>query len=576
MHDSASTLITLNHHRCPAHAERIEPRSPDGSGGAAASYPLGANALLSIVLILISGAIHSATLTVDAAVDADPAISGDSNCTLREAISDINVGTASADCPNSGAVFGTSDMITFAPALAGATITLAGVSLPFVGVDLSIVGPVPGDPSGMTISGDDSSRIFILQSAGPGTITVGFSNLTLTAGSGGFIQSGGAIASFSADVELIDVDLTDNFADLEGGALSVLNGNNAILESCNISGNSANGTSAGGGGGIFVSGDLTLINSQIMNNSTSDDDASGGGVFVGGAATIVNSSITGNSTSGSSANGGGVAVESGNLTINSGTISNNQTLGTGADGGGVYLDAADANISAASIAGNLTLSGNGGGILANNSNLNMINSTVSGNAAAGDGGGILSSGGGAQSVALVHTTVAFNTAGGPNADGVDISSGTLTLNNSLVVQGSPAEPACRFLADAFTNSLATDDSCTGTATTQTAINLLPLANYGGNTETHALGNGSVAIDAAPNDGLCQDSPVMGGAGGSDQRGVTRPQPVAGLCDLGAYEADGSLPAPLPEAKIVPVLNQYSLIILLLLIGLFGVWSVRRV
>jgi hypothetical protein len=36
-----------------------------------------------------------------------------------------------------------------------------------------------------------------------------------------------------------------------------------------------------------------------------------------------------------------------------------------------------------------------------------------------------------------------------------------------------------------------------------------------------------------------------------------------------------LPAPLPEAQIVPVLNQYSLIILMLLIGMLGVWAVRR-
>ncbi|MBU1188052.1 MAG: hypothetical protein KKC01_03385 [Gammaproteobacteria bacterium] len=494
-----------------------------------------------LLLTILSFAVQAATLTVDSTVDVDPAVTGDGSCTLREAINDINAGAASADCPNGGGAFGMADTITFAPALSAGTITLAGVSLPVVTVALSIQGPVAGDPGGITISGDDASRVFVLQ--GGGTFTVEFNDMTLTAGNASFIHSGGAIASFTADVELNNVDLTNNFADLEGGALSVQNGNSASLNNCRVTDNTANGTSAGGGGGVFITGDLTLINSLIANNATSDDDASGGGAFVGGAATIVNSSITGNTTLGNSANGGGLAVATGSLVINSGTISGNQTLGTGADGGGIHLDEADAVISAATIAANAASSGNGGGILANNSDLDMVNTTVSGNAAAGDGGGILSSGGGMQSVTLVHTTVAFNTAGGPNADGVDLSSGTLTLNNSLVVQGDPAEPACRFVADSFVNSLATDASCTGTATTAASMNLLPLANYGGDTETHALGNGSVAIDAAPNDALCQDSPAAGGAGGADQRGVTRPQPIGGLCDLGAYEADGTAPLP---------------------------------
>lgn len=499
------------------------------------------SAVAIMLLMIVSVTVNAATLTVDTNVDANPAVAGDGNCTLREAMGDINAGAASADCPNGGGAFGMSDTITFSPALAAGTITLDGVELPFVAVELSIQGPVAGDPGGITISGADASRIFVLQ--GAGTFTVEFNDMTLTAGNASFGQSGGAIGSFSANVELNNVDLMDNVADLEGGALSVQNGNSATLNNCRITDNTANGTSAAGGGGVFISGDLNMINSLIADNSTNDDGAAGGGAFVGGAATIVNSSITGNTTQGSGADGGGLAVDTGSLVINSGNISGNQTLGTGADGGGIHLNAADASISALVTADNVATSGNGGGIFANNSNLNIINSTVSGNAAAGDGGGILSAGGGMQNVTLVHTTVAFNTAGGPNADGVDLSSGTLNLSNSVVVQGDPAEPACRFLADSFINSLATDASCTGTATTATSINLLPLANYGGDTETHALGNGSIAIDAAPNDGLCQDPPSAGGAGGADQRGVTRPQPAAGLCDLGAYEADGTAPLP---------------------------------
>jgi CSLREA domain-containing protein len=496
-------------------------------------------ALLILPLIATDQA-SAATLTVDSTVDTEPPVSGDGACTLREAIADINAGAASADCPNTGAAFGTSDTIDFAPALAGSTLTLDGVSLPFVGTALSIEGPVPTDPSGITISGGDASRIFVLQ--GSGTFLVEFSDLTLTQGSTAPIQSGGAIAAFSAEVALTNVDLIDNSADLEGGGLSVLNGNSATITDSRVTGNIAGGTSAGGGGGVFVTGDLLIINSEISNNSTDGDNAAGGGAFAGGALTLVNSSITGNSTTGDSAHGGGLAVRTGSLTINSATIADNTIVGAGSDGGGLHLDEADARISALTASGNSAANGNGGGILADNSDVEMVNSTISGNSALGDGGGILASGDGSQVVRLVHTTVAFNMADGPNADGVDLSSGTLNLVNSLIVQGDSGEAACRSNADSFVNSLATDATCTGTATAAASINLLPLADYGGGRATHALGNASVAIDAAPNDGLCQDPPPAG-AGGADQRGVSRPQPAGGLCDPGAYEADGSEPLP---------------------------------
>jgi hypothetical protein len=59
-----------------------------------------------------------------------------------------------------------------------------------------------------------------------------------------------------------------------------------------------------------------------------------------------------------------------------------------------------------------------------------------------------------------------------------------------------------------------------------------LANNGGPTRTHALLAGSPAIDA----GTCTDD---GGALVlTDQRGVTRPQPNGGPCDIGAYELRG--------------------------------------
>jgi hypothetical protein len=58
------------------------------------------------------------------------------------------------------------------------------------------------------------------------------------------------------------------------------------------------------------------------------------------------------------------------------------------------------------------------------------------------------------------------------------------------------------------------------------LNLGPLADNGGGTQTHALLPGSVAIDAIPAD-MCEVT--------EDQRGVDRPQGDA--CDVGAFELE---------------------------------------
>jgi hypothetical protein len=85
---------------------------------------------------------------------------------------------------------------------------------------------------------------------------------------------------------------------------------------------------------------------------------------------------------------------------------------------------------------------------------------------------------------------------------------------------------------AAANNLDSDGTCDG-ATTGNA-GLEPLANNGGPTQTHALALTSDALDTG-DDSICtspSSSPTFG-AGGVDQRGVSRPQGLQ--CDLGAYE-----------------------------------------
>ena len=78
----------------------------------------------------------------------------------------------------------------------------------------------------------------------------------------------------------------------------------------------------------------------------------------------------------------------------------------------------------------------------------------------------------------------------------------------------------------------------------------PLANNGGPTQTFALLPGSPAIDAG-NDAVCMaavGAPDYG-AGGFDQRGVTRPH--GSHCDIGAFELD-KFPIFLPLVKALEI------------------------
>ncbi len=65
------------------------------------------------------------------------------------------------------------------------------------------------------------------------------------------------------------------------------------------------------------------------------------------------------------------------------------------------------------------------------------------------------------------------------------------------------------------------------------LNLGPLQDNDGPTETHALESESVAIDKIPEE-ACVDA--AGEPLTTDQRGQPRPEPGGSMCDVGAFEA----------------------------------------
>jgi len=136
-----------------------------------------------------------------------------------------------------------------------------------------------------------------------------------------------------------------------------------------------------------------------------------------------------------------------------------------------------------------------------------------------------------------------------------------TLRNTIVALNTPSDCAGAITSNGF--NLDSDNTCSLTGTGDKPSGnpqLGPLALYApGTTETHALLDGSPAIDAV----LTGCPPP-----GTDQRGVTRPQ--GPICDMGAYKKIVTV-----SGAAIPTLSDGVRLGLggLLLLG--GLWALRR-
>jgi parallel beta-helix repeat protein len=465
------------------------------------------------------------------------------------------------------AAAGTGDLVIFA---APGTVTLTSGDIAWATNNLTL------DGNGATVDGNGSDRIFTI-SASNTTIQ----NITLQNGSVAGNLDGGAISvADNGALTVLNSTISGNTAGDKGGGIyfgddgtltlsnSTVSGNVAVggdgggisfqdratlvIRDSTISGNIAGDTGGDHGGGIYLQsdGNAILTNVTVANNVASGD---GGGIALidRGRLTVVNSTISGN-TAGD--NGGGIYFDdNGSLTLTNATVSGNTTVD---DGGGIHFD--DAGVATVN---NSTLSGNsageeGGGLyLYDNSNLTVNNSTISGNAATLEGGGIYIRDN--ANATLGNTTIAFNTAG-TDGGGIYVRSGTGTINNTLVANnnaGTGPDLSGTFTAN---SSLILDASGANLGGGSTIIGqdplLLPLGDYGGPTQTHALQPGSPAINAG-NGGLVSSL-------ATDQRGAR----VFGRVDIGAVEFDVSTAvlegvlntAPAEHHWICPILPGFSL------------------
>ena len=505
-----------------------------------------------------------------------------STCTLRQAIVSMNTGALQGNCANSSsAAFGSNDTIIFArSALAGATggtITLADSA------DSSgnLGGTLVVSDSSLTIDGSEwlgssagryGGGVTIARPVGAtnafgilADMTTGasltLSGLTISNGlnSSGMGSGGGVRSTYGINLTLSHTTVTGNAATRYGGG---------IYDHCYpkprqctiaINDSTVSNNYAVKGGGIYVVGQIAFT---VSNSTLSDNSAKliGGALFVGGFVTLeMKHSTVSNNTAG--------------ITIDGNNFNFGEHLG-----GGIYthgLSVATTLIDS-TLSGNIAMSHNdgtyhgtgiqqgaGGGILAVGPLLTLINCTLTNNIAY-RGGGILWD----EPATVTNSTFSHNVAafgGGVYAGNGKIVSSTFSKNTALGLPKkgtfsngadigfhwdyqSPQPIDIRMMNTITTSgcvfpffgnndlggNIDTTQSCIISSSTTSiggpvALNLGPLQDNGGPTQTMLPGFGSAAINAIS----CANAPP------TDQRGMIRPDPgSAGLakpCDVGAVE-----------------------------------------
>ena len=307
------------------------------------------------------------------------------------------------------------------------------------------------------------------------------------------------------------------------------------LDSLKITG----GDHALAGGGILNNGANLTLNNVIV---TDNDANNGGGIQTVGMLTMNRCDISNNANnpSGQSTQGAGIAIY-GKLIITDTVIHSNgkgDTIGGGLKNGLTGI----VTVNRSTFYSN---AGDRGAAIHNSGTLDLVNTTVSGNAAQESGGGIFNFGRdwmssdvalkGAE-LSLTHTTITFNTAALTGGGIFNDGNGAITLHNTInganfstsgpdmhyVFASTIPEVAITRIGENLLSDLTNSTLTEGPGIIVGNPMLGPLDNNGGITPTRALLAGSPAIDA------CSSTLID-----TDQRGF--PRPLGGGPDIGAYE-----------------------------------------
>jgi hypothetical protein len=445
------------------------------------------------------------------------------------------------------------------------TVTEGGI---FINKNLTILGrsALATVVQAAPIVGLAGTRVFDIHRA-----TVTFRALTIRHGRSR-VGSGGGVLNFRGTITFSDCHVKDNAA-FRGGGIANFEGKLFLRDGTLVLNNTAE--RHGNGGGIYNDkGELSIQGSTLVKNSANFSDGggiyntrggkvliqlgstlmdntanrSGGGIYNDNGEVFVSESFFMTNTAGR--RGGGIYNNKGEISIITSDFDMNTTV---IDGGGLYNFMGEAFIADSTFHANQAFFG--GGISTKDRELVIRRSTFSENKAFGQGGGIFN---GAGEVDIANSTFSENTAairgggiavgGGTTTavnstfalhdpSGIDNFGGQVTVSNSIVAVN--VTDCVGGVATKGPN-LASDGTCAGFSIPMGNAKLGSLQNNGGPTDTHALLASSDAIDEGDND-ICDAIPVLA----EDQRGVPRPQPAGGDCDLGAFETTGTQVALLP-------------------------------
>lgn len=306
----------------------------------------------------------------------------------------------------------------------------------------------------------------------------------------------------------------------------VASGGSLALNGVKLSNGLAN-DSVNGGGAIFSHGSLTATGATFSNNSSPAPMGTSGGAInsSGPLLTVSRSTFTGNVAQ----EGGAIFNQSvtGVATVTNSTFAGNTATIFG--GGAVVSADGTTNLSHDTFSHNTAANTAGGGAIDNDATVNVTDSTFTGNTAGSNGGGAVQNFGTA--------TISWSTlSGNSSAFGANLHNETtgtpMTVSDSIVAHALGGGTNCSGSTAVTDGGYNIDDgtSCGFSATSHSKSSTNPdlgaLASNGGPTQTMALAANSPALNAVP-------AAVAGCAGGTDQRGVSRPQGPA--CDIGAYE-----------------------------------------
>ncbi|MBZ0297239.1 MAG: hypothetical protein K8L99_32065 [Anaerolineae bacterium] len=346
------------------------------------------------------------------------------------------------------------------------------------------------DATGQTVilSGNDSNPIFSLYGIDEWTVTLTLINLTLT--DGYTPGSGGAIIVRWNKLVLQDTFIRDSYAAEHGGAVSVIKGVYGGGGVDMIGGGLINNSAGNQGGAIATDYGYIRVKHTVIDHNSA---LYGGAFYADGFIRATDSTFSNNE-----ANKGGAIYNfafwgGGIVEITNSTFSNNRAVGENSQGGALFQNVSD-------------------------NQYYIFSSTFYGNSA-DEGGTVYSAS--ASTVYLINSLIAAST-------GDDCA-------------GKPHHYVSR-------NSLAT-----GLCGTEAPTGIDPvLQDNGGPTMTHALLEGSNAIDA---NAVCP--PFF-----ADQRGMVRPADGDGdgqeVCDIGAYEYGTASGAPLRNHFTAPDYDPITL------------------